>query len=382
MDSAKEKCSLVVKNINKYNYIYILGLLLAIANILTVFIFKNTAIRNTYYLRVLMLVAVIVFAVAIIVDGVLFVIEYVKNRTNKVIFITRLSLLASAFALSLYAIIKYSLDNNIYFYHINQTNIIFLCCIFLVVCNILLKMSKDWKSFICSAVTLLIVDIVSIALMIVYIRERNVNSENIALLIGLISSLQCICLSYNDKVRFGITHIGIALATFMFFATLVTTCISRTLFDVLNMVNFLLSFASIIMISSILYRLQENENVVQFIFRILTLALFLTSLIRLATHDNAVLAKLDETRLIMFSGFVSVAFTYLKEFKKPLTIGYIAIISVLSVVCLAVFGANRAQIDLEPYYILTLIIVFVIISLNIVYSKLVNRKKIVQIEEG
>lgn len=382
MDSAKEKCSLVVKNINKYNYIYILGLLLAIANILTVFIFKNTAIRNTYYLRVLMLVAVIVFAVAIIVDGVLFVIEYVKNRTNKVIFITRLSLLASAFALSLYAIIKYSLDNNIYFYHINQTNIIFLCCIFLVVCNILLKMSKDWKSFICSAVTLLIVDIVSIALMIVYIRERNVNSENIALLIGLISSLQCICLSYNDKVRFGITHIGIALATFMFFATLVTTCISRTLFDVLNMVNFLLSFASIIMISSILYRLQENENVVQFIFRILTLALFLTSLIRLATYDNAVLAKLDETRLIMFSGFVSVAFTYLKEFKKPLTIGYIAIISVLSVVCLAVFGANRAQIDLEPYYILTLIIVFVIISLNIVYSKLVNRKKIVQIEEG
>ena len=120
MDSAKEKCSLVVKNINKYNYIYILGLLLAIANILTVFIFKNTAIRNTYYLRVLMLVAVIVFAVAIIVDGVLFVIEYVKNRTSKVIFITRLSLLASAFALSLYAIIKYSLDNNIYFYHIRS----------------------------------------------------------------------------------------------------------------------------------------------------------------------------------------------------------------------------------------------------------------------
>ena len=148
------------------------------------------------------------------------------------------------------------------------------------------------------------------------------------------------------------------------------------------MVNFLLSFASIIMISSILYRLQENENVVQFLFKILTLALFLTSLIRLATYDNAVLAKLDETRLIMFSGFVSVAFTYLKEFKKPLTIGYIAIISVLSVVCLAVFGANRAQIDLEPYYILTLIIVFVIISLNIVYSKLVNRKKIVQIEDS
>ena len=105
--------------LEKSNLLYLLATIFALVNVITVFVFQNSSIRNTYFCRWLILVSTILMIVAIIIEATLFIIRYVKNKDQKIWFIIKLCLLIVSFALFLYTLIKYFLDNNIYFYHIN-----------------------------------------------------------------------------------------------------------------------------------------------------------------------------------------------------------------------------------------------------------------------
>lgn len=121
---ANDKLNNFLNKLEKSNLLYLLTIFFALINVLTVFIFKNTAIRNTYDLRVLMLIAMIIALIATLTDIALLIVRFIKNKQDKTKFIIKLVVIVIATTLLSYSFAKYFLDNNIYYYHINQTNII------------------------------------------------------------------------------------------------------------------------------------------------------------------------------------------------------------------------------------------------------------------
>ena len=73
----KEKVSLLL---NKMSLGYVLSLFVALINIVVVFIFKNTAIRPTYYCRWLSLVSIILCLVFALAELGLNIYRFVKNK--------------------------------------------------------------------------------------------------------------------------------------------------------------------------------------------------------------------------------------------------------------------------------------------------------------
>lgn len=378
---ANDKLNSFLNKLEKSNLLYLLTIFFALINVLTVFIFKNTAIRNTYDLRVLMLVAMIIALIATLTDITLLIVRFIKNKQDKTKFIIKLVVIVIATTLLSYSFAKYFLDNNIYYYHINQTNIIFLCGLACAIIYLILKNLEDTKKNIFGIALLFVIILSSLIVMIVNIRERNVNVINIAMLLGEVAALFICCLSQNKREKKVFGFVITFLGGLLLFATFVTTCISRTVFDVLNMVNFLLCFSSILILCNIIFNIQENENIIQLVLKCCAVVLFLTSLIKLIEKDNAVLEYLDVTRLIMFAGFILLSLVNIKEFKSYITIIYIVTCTAIGLTGLLVLAINRFQNQMDAYYITIAIFLMIAILLPIGYSILINKKKDITIED-
>lgn len=366
--------------LEKSNLLYLLATIFALVNVITVFVFQNSSIRNTYFCRWLILVSTILMIVAIIIEATLFIIRYVKNKDQKIWFIIKLCLLIVSFALFLYTLIKYFLDNNIYFYHINQTNIIFsfalLCFTGFLYVKEAKKLQLQWN-----VILLVLTVLVAIIFMIINVRNRNIYTFNILFLLVLLTLLCLGCCNYNKIGHSIIKYIFLSLGAILLIGSYVTTCISRTVYDLLNILNFLLAFSTMLMICGLIFDLMHFDNIIQLIAKILAIILFLSSLIKLVTKDNAVLLEIDKTRLIMFAGFTVVALSQLRNFKSVLTQGYIILIAILTIVGLSVMATNFSAINPEPYYITVIVMLCLIIGLHVTYNIIFRKKQTANLNE-
>ena len=136
-----------------------------------------------------------------------------------------------------------------------------------------------------------------------------------------------------------------------------------------------------LMICGLIFDLMHFDNIIQLIAKILAIILFLTSLIKLVTKDNAVLLEIDKTRLIMFAGFTVVALSQLRNFKSVLTQGYIALIAILTIVGLSVIATNFSAVNPEPYYITVIVMLCLIIGLHVTYNIIFRKKQIANLND-
>lgn len=124
----------------KYNFLFVLSLLCLFINNILVLVFKNTAVRQTFSCRFLVLIAAIVGLLGTLLEFFNVIFEFVKEK-NKLKFALQLLAITIVFGLLLWGTIKFFLDFEIYFVHNNETNLIVSLAL---VCMSALEV---WKNF-------------------------------------------------------------------------------------------------------------------------------------------------------------------------------------------------------------------------------------------
>ena len=238
------------------------------------------------------------------------------------------------------------------------------------------KLQLQWN-----VILLVLTVLVAIIFMIINVRNRNIYTFNILFLLVLLTLLCLGSCNYNKIGHSIIKYIFLSLGAILLIGSYVTTCISRTVYDLLNILNFLLAFSTMLMICGLMFDLMYFDNIIQLIAKILAMILFLSALIKLVTKDNTVLLEIDKTRLIMFAGFTVVALSQLRNFKSVLTQGYIALIAILAIVGLSVMATNFSAINPEPYYITVIVMLCLIIGLHVTYNIIFRKKQTANLNE-
>ena len=363
----KEKVSLLL---NKMSLGYVLSLFVTLINIVVVFIFKNTAIRPTYYCRWLSLVSIIlclVFALAelglkISADKTL------VKEGDKVKFIVETCFLGVAIVLLLWAFIKYFMDNGIYFYHINQTNIIFSCALIFMALFYMTKKFEERKNFQWSALLLLLMAVISFIFMIVNVKNRDITLIYTMFLMLIVALWLLVSLTFS-KLGHKVTKYAFAFASIaLFIASLVVTTVARTHNDTLSIINFLLMLDCLLMLCAMIFDGQSNKNLIQLILKIASAVLFLSAFIKVVVKDGVVLADMDVTRIIMFVGLVIAMLSSARLFSSKLTIGYIILQVLLGIVGIVLALTINQGTTIESYYITLAVFTFVMAGLYIAYE--------------
>lgn len=361
----KEKVSLLL---NKMSLGYVLSLFVALINIVVVFIFKNTAIRPTYYCRWLSLVSIILCLVFALAELGLNIYRFVKNKGDKVKFIVETCFLGVAIVLLLWAFIKYFMDNGIYFYHINQTNIIFSCALIFMALFYMTKKFEERKNFQWSALLLLLMAVISFIFMIVNVKNRDITLIYTMFLMLIIALWLLVSLTFS-KLGHKVTKYAFMSASIaLFIASLIVTTVARTHNDTLSIINFLLMLDCLLMLCAMIFDGQSNKNLIQLILKIASAVLFLSAFIKVVVKDGVVLADMDVTRIIMFVGLVIAMLSSARLFSSKLTIGYIILQVLLGIVGIVLALTINQGTTIESYYITLAVFTFVMAGLYIAYE--------------
>lgn len=310
----------------RYNFVPILAIICLFVNNVLVLVFKNTALKQTFSCRFLVLISSFVALAGALFAFYKIIYRFV-NEKNKRKFILEFIAMSIIFALILWATIKYFCDFEIYFVDNNATNFLVLLSVLGLVVFEIYEKIRNMKQNLLGVCVLGTLSLIALVVMIVTYQNSDVSQFYIYGIGVTFAGILLLALTINSKLKNFLEFVMIVVAGILLLSTLITNLNNRTATDVYNMMHLFVTLASLLVLMAVGASLKHNE-IVPMIFKILCVALSVFVFVKIIYFDIS-LQNVDLSRLIfafVFPLLFAVAFE--NKLHSILLVGFDGLIAV------------------------------------------------------
>ena len=357
----------------KYNFLFVLSLLCLFINNILVLVFKNTAVRQTFSCRFLVLIAAIVGLLGTLLEFFNVIFEFVKEK-NKLKFALQLLAITIVFDLLLWGTIKFFLDFEIYFVHNNETNLIVSLAL---VCMSALEV---WKNFsllrqnVLGSIVTGVICLVAIVMLFVTYQASDVSQFYIFAVTANIALLLLNVFTKSRRLKTIFDVVVLVLGGFLVFCTFVANLINRTATDVYNMVHLFVVLGSIFVMLAAGSSLKLGK-IVPIVLKAVAIVLCVFVFAKVLWFDRS-LKDFDLSRLLFLFVFPILFGVLLKNKPRSVLCGVVVAFTALAYAISSLFVFFQKNYETKLYIImLVFLALYAVFAIAFCTAEFVMKKK-------